>query len=252
MLGVLMLVMPWLIWKSMQFKLYNSSYRGIRFGFRGALGKVYSVFLLIPVLAMFTLYLLAPFAHQRMKKFQHEESRFGATYFSFHAGAGKFYKTYLIGFAILMAGSVAIGITFGGALMGLLSSGAGAKGNPAAAMAGVTFALALYAWIFLCFPLFLTMIQNLIWSNTSLDGHQFRSEMKWTRMTFIAITNIIGVVLTLGLFIPFAQVRSMKYRIESMSLMPNDSLDNFIADAKQKVSATGEGMADLLDFDLSL
>jgi uncharacterized membrane protein YjgN (DUF898 family) len=29
--------MPWLVWKSLQFKLYNSSYRGIRFGFRGSL-----------------------------------------------------------------------------------------------------------------------------------------------------------------------------------------------------------------------
>ena len=27
--------MPWLVWKSLQFKLYNSSYRGIRFGFKG-------------------------------------------------------------------------------------------------------------------------------------------------------------------------------------------------------------------------
>jgi uncharacterized membrane protein YjgN (DUF898 family) len=252
MLGILMLVMPWLLWKSMQFKLYNSSYRGIRFGFRGALGKVYFVFLLLPVFAMFTLYLLAPFAHQRIKKFQHEESRFGATYFSFHAGVGKFYKTYLIGFLIFIAGAAAITLAFGGTLAGLFAAGSGEEADPAAIAAIVFFVLALYVWIFLCFPLFLTMIQNLIWSNTRLAGHQFRSEMKWTRMTFIMVTNIIGIMLTLGLFIPFAQIRSMKYRIESMSLLPNDSLDSFIADTKQKVSATGEGMADLLDFDLSL
>jgi uncharacterized membrane protein YjgN (DUF898 family) len=252
MLGILMLVMPWLLWKSMQFKLYNSSYRGIRFGFRGTLGKVYFVFLLLPIFAMFTLYLLAPFAHQRMKKFQHAESRFGATYFSFHAGPGKFYKTYLIGFLILMAGGAAIGLAFGGTLVGIFAAGAGKKADPAAIAAIAFFVLALYVWIFLCFPLFLTMIQNLIWSNTRLAGHQFKSEMKWTRMTFIMVTNIIGIMLTFGLFIPFAQVRSMKYRIESMSLLPNDSLDNFIADSQQKVGATGEGMADLLDFDLSL
>jgi uncharacterized membrane protein YjgN (DUF898 family) len=29
---------PWLIWRSLQFKLYNTSYRGIRFGFRGSFG----------------------------------------------------------------------------------------------------------------------------------------------------------------------------------------------------------------------
>lgn len=252
MLGILVLVMPWLLWKSMQFKLYNSSYRGIRFGFRGTLGKVYFVFLLLPIFAMFTLYLLAPFAHQRLKKFQHGESRFGATHFSFHAGPGKFYKTYLIGFFILFTGVAAIGFAFGGAMAGLFAAGVGKKADPATFAAAMVFIFALYTWIFLCFPLFLTMIQNLIWNNTRLAGHQFSSEMKWTRMTFIMVTNIIGIILTLGLFIPFAQIRSMKYRVESMSLMPNDSLDNFIADSKEKVSATGEGMADLLDFDLSL
>jgi uncharacterized membrane protein YjgN (DUF898 family) len=71
-------------------------------------------------------------------------------------------------------------------------------------------------------------------------------------MTFIVITNIIGIFLTLGLFTPFAQIRSMKYRIESMSLLPHDNLDNFIADTQAHTTATGEGMADLLGFDLSL
>lgn len=251
-LGVLMLFTPWLLWKSIQFKLYNSSYRGIRFGFRGTLGKVYFVFLLLPIFAMFTLYLLAPFAHQRMKKFQHEESRFGSTHFSFDASVGKFYKTYLIGFLVFVAGAAAIGIAFGGTLAGIFAAGGGKEAAPGAVAAVFFFAFAIYLWTFLCFPIFLTMIQNLIWNNTRLARHQFMSEMKWTRMTFIAVTNIIGIMLTLGLFIPFAQIRSMKYRIESMSLLPGDSLDNFIADAQQNASATGEGMADLLDFDLSL
>lgn len=251
-LGILILVSPWLVWKSIQFKLYNSSYRGIRFGFRGTLGKVYFVFLLLPIFTMLSLYLLAPFAHQRMKQFQHEESRFGGTHFSFHASAGKFYKTYLIGFLIFIAGATAISLAFGGALAGLIALGSKKSADPAAIAAIVFFMLAMYLWLFLCFPIFLTMIQNLIWNNTKLAEHQFMSEMKWGRMTFIAITNIIGIMLTFGLFIPFAQIRAMKYRIESMSLLPNDSLDNFIADAQEKASATGEGMADLLDFDLSL
>lgn len=252
MLAVLGLVMPWMLWKSIQFKLYYSSYRGIRFGFRGSMGKVYFTYLVLPILALFSLYLLVPFVHQRMKRFQHAESRFGITYFSFDAGVGKFYKAYLIGFLIFVAGIAAISITFGGAIAGLLSAGAGGRPDASAIGAAMLFVFALYIWALLCFPIFLTMMQNLIWNNTRLANHTFISEMKWSRTAFIAVTNIIGIVVTLGLFIPFAQIRSMKYRIESMSLLPHDSLDNFIADAKASVSSTGEGMADLLDFDLSL
>ena len=252
MMAFLMLVMPWLIWKSIQFKLYNSSYRSIRFGFGGTLGKVYKVYLLFPILAFFSVYLLAPLAHQRIKKFQHEESRFGATPFSFQGTVGGFYKTYLIGFLILVAGAIVIGIVFSGAVMGIIAAGSRKQANPAAIISFTIFIFVLYAWMLLIFPIFLTMIQNLIWNSTKLGAHQFKSEMKWGKMTFIVVTNIIGIFLTLGLFTPFAQIRSMKYRIESMSLLPHDSLDNFIADTQAHTSATGEGMADLLGFDLSL
>jgi uncharacterized membrane protein YjgN (DUF898 family) len=252
MLGVLGLIMPWLIWKSMQFKLYYSSYRGIRFGFRGSLGKVYFVYLVLPILVLLSLYSLVPFVHQRIKKFQHSDSRFGTTYFSFHASVGKFYKAYLAGFLIFVAGAAALSLGFGGALAALIGSGAADRTDPSIVSSVILFAFAIYVWAFLCFPIFLTMIQNLIWNNTNLAGHRFKSEMKWTKTAYIAVTNIIGIVLTLGLFIPFAQVRSMKYRIESMTLLPIDSLNNFIADTKAEMSSTGEGVADLLDFDLSL
>lgn len=88
--------MPWLVWKSLQFKLYNSSYRGIRFGFRGSLKQTYMVYLLWPVVSVLTFFLAAPFMHQRLKKFQHEESRFGRSHFSFDATVSSFYKRYLI------------------------------------------------------------------------------------------------------------------------------------------------------------
>jgi uncharacterized membrane protein YjgN (DUF898 family) len=247
MLGILMLIVPWLLWKSLQFKLYNSSYRGIRFGFRGTSGKVYLTYLLLPILTVFSLYLLAPYMHQQMKKFQHEESRYGNTHFSFHGTAGSFYKAYLIVFLISLAGIIMIGLGFWGAFRG--ASGADDERQIGAF---ALFFLAGYLWLFLLFPIFLTLIQNLIWNKTRLGEHQFKSEMRMGRMIFIALTNLLGILLTLGLFTPFAQVRSMKYRIESMTLLPASSLDSFIADKQAQASATGEGMADLLDFDLSL
>lgn len=252
MLGVLGALIPWLIWKSLQFKLYNSSYRGIRFGFRGSARRVYFVYLLLPILSVLTAYLLAPLTHQRMKKFQHEESRYGGTSFIFHASVGRFYKAYLVAFGIAVAGILTIGIAFGGTLIAIIKAGGQERTDAAAIGTTALVVLAIYAWIFMLFPIFLTMIQNLIWNNTRLGEHGFESRMKAGRMAFIAVTNLLGIVVTLGLFIPFAQVRAMKYRIESMSMIPAGSLDDFIASEQAVASATGEGVSDLLDFDLSL
>lgn len=249
-----MLVSPWLVWKSLQFKLYNTSYRGIRFGFRGSMKQAYIAYLLWPLVSLITALLAAPLGHQRMKKFQHEESRFGTTHFSFRGTVGRFYIAYLLVFVIWLIGVVAISVTLGGALFGMIAGGH--LDRTAASGAGMiavfVFMMALYVWMFVLFPIFATLIQNLIWNNTQLGAHRFTSDMKWTRMTFIVVTNIIGVICTLGLFLPFATIRTMKYRIESMTLIPEDSLDHFIAAEQEQVSATGEGMADLLDFDLSL
>ena len=111
---------------------------------------------------------------------------------------------------------------------------------------------AIYAWLFCLVPLFFTMTQNLIWSNTRLGEHQFTSNMKLGKVIFIMLTNLIGVICTVGLFIPFAHIRTLKYRLESMTLIPKDNLDNFVAHEQQQTSATGEGMADLFDFDISM
>ena len=248
MLALMMAVMPWLIWKSLQFKLYNASYRGIRFGFGGSPRQAYLYYLLLPILSGLTLGLLSPFLHQRMKAFQHNESRFGTSRFSFDAGVGAFYKTYAIFFALLIAG---LAFLFFVAFAGVFSAAA-LSGGKAAGGAALLAGLALYAWLFTVFPLFMTMIQNLIWNSTRLEQHQFKSELKWGRLTFIMLTNLLGIVFTLGFYTPFAHVRMLRYRLESTSLMVRGSLDDFVADTRRQVTAAGEGVVDLLDFDLSI
>jgi uncharacterized membrane protein YjgN (DUF898 family) len=250
-LAAMGLAVPWLIWRSLQFKLYNSSYRGIRFGLRGSAGAAYKTYLLWPALSVLSLYLLAPFAHQRIKRFQHNESRFGATHFSFHASPGGFYKAYLLGMGIWLAGFVAILLLFGGTIAALASAGQTGT-DDGGGLAFFLMVLSVYVWSFLALPLFFTLLQNLIWNNTRLGEHRFASDMRWRSMMFIMATNVVGIVCTLGLYTPFAQVRLMRCRIEAMSLHPAGGLDEFIASSESAGSAAGEGMTDLLDFDLSL
>src|ERR1700690_4290442 len=65
----LLAIMPWLLRISFRFRLYNASWRGTRFHFRGSLPSAYRVFLLNGFLTVITLYVLAPFMHQRLKAY---------------------------------------------------------------------------------------------------------------------------------------------------------------------------------------
>nr|WP_198983555.1 YjgN family protein [Herbaspirillum sp. ASV7] len=235
---------PWLIWRSLQFKLYNTSYRGIRFGFGGSAGGVFRHFWVWPMLGAVSLGLLAPMAYQRFKRYQHGQTRFGTTQFSFHGSVWAFYKAFLTGAGLWLAGVLVLFFSLGG--LGSLAS------LQVGGLYGLLLVLLLYGWTFTAFPLLMTLLQNLVWNSTRLGEHQFRSTMRWPRAVFISVTNLLGIAFTLGLYTPFAQVRMMRYRIESLTLLPTGSLDDFLASSEAHGSATSEGLGDLLDFDLSM
>jgi uncharacterized membrane protein YjgN (DUF898 family) len=240
--------LPWLIWKSLQFRLFNSSYRGIRFGFSGSLQGAYIAYLLWPALASITGFLLAPFAHQRIKRYQHTQSRYGAARFDFNAGVGSFYLTYLKALLVIAAGVAVLGLVFIGALTMVPK-----RGMDATTLSSVlAFVATLYAWFFLAVPLFSAMMQNLVWNHTGIGPHRFDSRVSVARVLFIALTNLVAIIFTLGLYTPFATIRMMKYRIEAMAMRVDGSLDDFVADVQAQAGALGEGAADLLDLDLAL
>lgn len=238
-------VFPLLLVRSLRFRMANSSYRGLRFAFTGSDAEGYKVFLLWPLAAVFTLYLLAPLAHQRFKRYQHNNTRFGTAPFAFNAGAGDFYGVYLRAVGVIVA-LIVITAIFG------TVAGIGAAGGKTAAMGMVFGVVGLYLGMLAIGPYFLARLQNIVWNHTTLAPHKFRSDVRVGRMFFIFVTNMIAIALTLGLFTPFARVRSARYRIECMTLEAAGPLDAFVAGEQQHVGALGDAAVDWYDIDIAL
>lgn len=250
---ILAALMPWLLWKGLQFSFYNSSYRSVRFGFAGSTGKAYKVFLLFPILTAFTLYILWPFAHHEIKRFVHSQARFGRHSFSFKSCAGDFYIAYLFGL-ILMMGILLVFIVLGGIAFFIAYKSGGnmkdvMKTIGPALIIGVVL---LYLSMFAIAPLIMAKLQNSVWNHTSLGDHTFVSNLPVGQFVWVTLSNFFFIALTLGLFIPFAKVRLTRLKLSALSLVPGGPLDHFMAAAPQQVGATGEGMADLLNVDISL
>jgi uncharacterized membrane protein YjgN (DUF898 family) len=251
---LLAVVAPWLLRNSLRFRLYNSSWRGTRFHFRGSTAEAYRVFLLNGVLALITLYILAPFFHQRLKAWQHGNSFFGRTRFSFHASAGRFYLLYLGLLGLLLA----IVLLFfllgaGAALSPLLHAQPGVRVDPHVAIrVVVTLYVAMLLIGLLVGPTFHALITNLIWSNTRLGEHRIECHMSPFRLIWIVASNFVLVIVTLGLFIPWAMVRLARYHVESISVLPVGELQFEAAAQPEAPDAVGEEAASLFDFDIAL
>jgi uncharacterized membrane protein YjgN (DUF898 family) len=256
-LAVLLLIMPLLVQKSLQFKLHNSSFRGIRFGFMGSLAGVYLYLFFLPLLAVCSLGLASPLAHQRMKKYLFGNARFGTTRFAINVTVGAFYRIYLICLAALagvaVAAAVILGLSGDFATVQQLAAGKPPKPDVASLIRIFACIVALYLWIIMVATVLMkVLIHNLVWNNAQLGAHRFKSSMRWTMILWLGLSNVVAIVLSFGMFVPFAQMRMMRYQLETLTLIPAGNLDTMLAGADQTVAASGEGAADLFAFDLGL
>ncbi len=247
-------VLPLLLRNSLRFRLYNSSYRGLRFRFKGSVAGAYETFLFGFLGSLFTLYILAPLFHQKLKVYQHGNSWYGQTRFSFAARVGQFYGIY--GRALLMSFGAAM---LSGVLIAMVipafgaHHAAGAKPDPKELAVFVGgFVLLFYLPVLLVVgPYVSARLQNLIWNNTRLGEHRFECRLSARRLFWIYLSNFFAVVLSLGFFSPWAMVRLARYRTECLSLVPASSLDEFVADQSQEIGAIGEEAAGAFDIDIS-
>ena len=254
-LVLLALVLPWLLRNSLRFRLYNTSWRGTRFHFRGTVAAAYRVFLLNGLLALITLYIMAPFMHQRLKTYQHDNSWFGRTRCSFHATAGRFYLVYLLLLAAVIGFFVVIGVS--GVIGTFMSIGAAQRGggrvDPGAfiRLLVTVYGTVIFIGVSIA-PAFHALISNLIWNNTRIGEHRIECRMSPFKLVWITITNFVLLILTIGFFMPWASVRLAKYQLESVRLLPVSDLQEFVAAEPETLGAVGEEAATAFDFDISL
>jgi uncharacterized membrane protein YjgN (DUF898 family) len=101
--------------------------------------------------------------------------------------------------------------------------------------------------------LFTARLQNVVWNGTTIGELSFRSTVEAMPLARLYLKNALLVICTLGLYTPFAVVNSMRYRLQSMTLLAPAGLDAFMADARPgEENATGEGAVDLFDIDIAL
>jgi uncharacterized membrane protein YjgN (DUF898 family) len=248
---LLLLLLPWLLVRSLRFRCYNSSYRGIRFRFHGTTREAYWVYLGLPVLSIFTLFLLFPFAHHRMRRYQINNLAYGNVRFGTRVDVGEFYVAQILGaaalFAVIVSGVIALTV----ATAAILIARNGERPEDPPAIALVLF-LAIYgAGLLLNRAIIQSRLQNAVWSHTRLGPHGFYCDLKIWRLFGILFSNAVLTIATIGLYLPFAQVQLMRYTAERFRFYPGGSVDEIASASADDTAALGEEAAELFDLDIA-
>lgn len=267
---------PALFKSSMQFRLANTSWRGLRLRFMGDLAGAYKAMLpiFIPsIVSLFVLVLLgddqiqtppmwvgialggtmlsfimvAPWLLWNLKNYQHQHYAIGTLQTQFRAKARAFYWITLkiIGVALLTTG-VVTAIVFA-----LFSNSDMLFAKVQSIALGVGLGMLVTSMVIK--PYAITLMQNLVWTQTGNSSLRFISQLKARALVLLTLKNWLLMALTLGLYWPFALVATTRLRLEAITVKTRNHPDTLIAQEKSKEGdAAGDAAGDFFGLDVGL
>ena len=289
---VLMAVIWPALWRAgMQFRLGNTSWRGMRFGFSGSLKGAYVPLLPLWVLsgamvllglyadqlhlnesdpasvaraashamrlawaigALFVLMLaVMPWVLAGIKRYQHNGYRIASQQGELTLGNGPVYMLCLkalgLGLLIMLVSAIIVGVTIG------MTSIFG-RSPLAAAITGVaSMGLSYLLYFVLIGPFFTARFQNMVWNRTSSDELRFDSQLRLAPLAWLTLKNWLLMLITIGLYRPFAVVHTTRLRLESVSVTVDGDPETWVAaETATQQDAAGDFAGDFFGIDMGL
>ena len=296
------IVLPWLVMRSYMFNARYSNFRNLNFAFEKNLSGAVKVFLGIGVIVplsfiafgylyytlfikgnlesigkswsflivagLIVVFLWYVFYMHAIQAYKVDNHSYGQLAFRLHKALKTFYKYYLIGILIFVAGLFVIGAIFWQAFQEMflmIGSGPDTNMDISPIVAGSYFIITvLYVVIyFYIYAYIRAKIFNTVWNCTSLNKQSayvmsthtvplvaFKGHLKPWNLFVIYITNTIGIIISLGLLIPWAKIRLARYRINNLAVSSIADLKSITAVEREKVGTVGSEMSDILDIDI--
>jgi uncharacterized membrane protein YjgN (DUF898 family) len=248
---VYLFLVPLAIVGARRYRLSRLSWRGIRFSFRGRVRDFLKLFIRGAILTGLTFGLYAPFFQTQARKFFSENTYFGNARFAFDGKGRDLFGRLLL--SLLLAGA-AVGVaafSIGVSIVQLrFSRGAGQEAiNQALVRALPVVVVAVLVAIVAGFW-YLAYRQRYYWSHTSFQTARFRSTVTAAKLLWLGVSNLLLVGITLGLAIPWVIVRNVRFSMANITLIGSLDLASIVQEA-QKVGATAESLADMMNIDFA-
>jgi uncharacterized membrane protein YjgN (DUF898 family) len=95
--------------------------------------------------------------------------------------------------------------------------------------------------------------QNLLWDNTRSEQLTFQSQLRFRSLFRVTLVNWLLIVITLGLYWPFAKVRTARVKLEAMAVEVEGDVDQWLAKAQQRNKGVlGDAAGDFFGMDMGL
>jgi len=92
-----------------------------------------------------------------------------------------------------------------------------------------------------------------VFASTKLDEQiDFSSSLRARSLAWVSVTNLLAIIFTLGLAVPWAAVRMARLMLENTQVDTSLGFDDYVTQKQQEQSALGEQLGDAFDVDVGL
>ncbi len=240
-----LVLLPWVVVRSLAFNAHNTSYRGMRFYSRQTYGWAAITFIGQWFFIILSLGLYYPAWVRNRKQFVVNSHGLGDAFFRFESPAGPFYGAYLVSGGMIL-GAAVLGSTITTALV-LFNQGK-VPGN----VQMIPF-FAIYGFALFCSKHYVyARLFNQIWNNTRLDQHRFVASLDLGEWFGLQLTNLGALLISGGLLYPWTVIRSARYALSRLRFVPAGPIEAITPLRRSGGSALGETAAEFVGLDFGL
>ncbi len=239
---VLPFILPWAVNAALSFNARMTSHRNVRFKFDGSYWGAFKTIVLIPLLIPLTLGLATPLVTRASWNYVGSRLSYGTAPFRTVVTAGPLYRVFGASIIFMIASSALVASIVVGVLAALRM--ADVDELPEASI-WHWLIVAIYPALLLGFVFYGAGVRNAVFARTTIDGtHRLESTLGRRRMVWIAVTNLLATVATLGLLRPWAAIRSWSYVVTHTAVLSDGPLETVVA---SNVPAGHAGASEFVD-----
>jgi uncharacterized membrane protein YjgN (DUF898 family) len=192
----------------------RTSWRGIRFGYRGERGQLFGLFIKGILLTVVTIGIYGSWFAMNLRNYIFSNIKFGNIEFKSNARGSSYFVLILKGYFLSF----------------------------------ITLGIYSFWWMSEIFAFYVNNI------SMHKDDREIRLKSTATGVGFLGLIlgNLIIIVFTLGLGFAWTQVRTMNFIANNIELEGNIDLDSISQTEEEFTDATGEDVSDFLDLDITL
>ncbi len=250
---VFLFLIPWLLNSSMRFAARMTSFRNIRFNWLGTYWKTFWFLVIAPFVGLLTFGLITPLISKYYYSYLASSHCYGKTKFAANPKLKDYYFAFLVG-GVLPA-AILCGVYFIVSFLFFLLDGNNAfLYNPFHPNKIImSLFITLYAFIFSMIFIYRVLCRNIMMKSLTISNiAKFNSTINPIQFIWISLTNLMVVIISIGLLLPWAKVRMYSYLADNTQINIDGDIEKFIDNSLASEASFGEEFAELEGVEVSI